>query len=90
MTIYKYALPVEDSATISMPRGARILCVQTQYSEPQIWAVVDSTAPKVARKLAVRGTGHDAAGLYSGAYVGTFQMHGGALVFHVFDLGEAE
>jgi len=89
-TIYKYSLDVDDLTVIAMPRGARILCLQTQNGEPQIWALVNSTAPKVKRKIAVRGTGHPADEVSAAAYIGTFQMHGGALVFHVFDRGEAE
>jgi hypothetical protein len=35
------------------------------------------------------GTGHDMPD-DPGQYVGTFQMHGGALVFHLFEVNAAE
>lgn len=69
---------------IEMPRGAQILCVQAQRDSPQLWALVDPNAPKVTRVFRTYGTGwdFDATGL---SYVGTFQLGGGSLVFHVFE-----
>jgi hypothetical protein len=72
-----------------MPAGARLLDVQTQLAEPCLWALVDDSAPKVSRRFAVRGTGHDAVGLDSSTYVGTFQLVSGRIVFHLFDRGES-
>lgn len=88
MKIYKYPLPVDDMVKIPMPKGARILSIQTQNGTPEIWALVDESAASVRRGFAVRGTGHSANGLSADRYIATFQMHGGSLVFHVFDLGE--
>ena len=89
MKIYKYAVPVADEFTIEMPEAARLLDVQVQRGDVQLWAMVDPEARKVTRKFAMRGTGHDAGGLGFASHVGTFQVSGGALVFHLFDLGEA-
>lgn len=89
MTIYKYPLPVSDSIALPMPKGARVLTVQVQGGQPCVWAMVDVNAPTVTRTFVLRGTGHSAEGLASLApYVGTFQLHGGAFVGHLFDLGE--
>lgn len=85
LTVYKYQLNIDDHIIVDMPAGAELLFVSTQYGVPCLWARVDTTAPMVRRNLRIAGTGHSNAG---GIYVGTFMLHGGALVFHVFDLGE--
>lgn len=91
ITIYKYPLIVTDEQEISMPLGAEILTVQTQNGIPCLWAKVDTSRPVDVRGIQMYGTGHP---MESGAgegevgkYVGTFQLHGGSLVFHVFDRG---
>lgn len=89
-TIWKFPIPVADDFEAEMPKGARILTVQTQAGEPVVWAIVSPDAPKVSRWFHVRGTGHPAAGVEAMPYVGTFQLRGGALVFHLFDGGERE
>jgi len=83
--IYKY--PVGDSA-VSMPAGARLLTAQMQHGSLFVWAIVDPSAPRVLRCIRVYGTGHELPA-NPGAYLGTVQMHDGALVLHVFDEGEA-
>jgi len=88
MTIYKFAVPISDDITIVMPAGARLLSVQTQHGAPSLWAMVDPSAPSVRRRLALRGTGHNADSLSLAPFVGTFQTEGGAFVGHLFDLGE--
>ncbi len=82
--VHKYPIPLGRSS-VSMPRGARILTAQYQpQSGPCIWAEVDPTQPREMREIVVYGTGH---ALADGrrAYIATFQMHGGDLVWHVFD-----
>jgi hypothetical protein len=86
--IWKFQVPIADEFTISMPAGARLLDVQTQAGEPQIWAICNPAATPVSRSFSLRGTGHDANGAEGAHYVGTFQLQGGALVFHLFDHGE--
>lgn len=83
MVVYKYVLP-PSGGPIELPQGARILSVQTQNGQPQIWALVDPHAPRVSRTLIVKGTGHDGVDP-DWLYHGTFQMLGGALVFHLFE-----
>ena len=72
-----------------MPVGAVVLTVQLQRGKPQLWAKVDPTAPKERRTFAVLGTGYEVGAARSDEwiYCGTFQLHEGALVFHVFDCG---
>jgi hypothetical protein len=88
-TIWKFPVPIADEFAVVMPKGALVLTVQAQAGEPVVWAIVSPDAPKVQRWFHVRGTGHETAGAESMPYVGTFQVHGGQLVFHLFDGGES-
>lgn len=87
-TIYKYAIGVEDSQGIWMPWGAEILSVQCQGGRPFVWAMVDTMNTDRERRFVLVGTGHPCNDLERGKYVGTFQQYDGALVFHLFDLGD--
>ena len=82
--IWKYPLQVTDEQTIDMPSGAEALTVQVQNGTPCLWARVDPAAPTTPRKIITHGTGHPVPET-TGRYIGTYQIDGGALVFHVFD-----
>ncbi len=82
-TVWKFSIPVADECTIAMPKGATVLHVAAQAGTPCLWALVDSTAELEPRGFSIRGTGHDCAGV--GRHVGSFLLHGGALVFHLFE-----
>jgi len=83
-TIYKYQL-FAGHDVMEMPKGAQVLTVQAQNDKPHIWALVDPYESSVeARRFGVYGTGHDMPDDL-GPYIGTFQLEGGSLVFHVFD-----
>lgn len=82
---WKYPLPCAGSTEIPMPRGAKVLTVQTQNHQPVLWARVDTNEWMFeSRVFHIRGTGHPFDG-HEGEYVGTFQLEGGRLVFHVFE-----
>jgi hypothetical protein len=83
-TIYKYPIKAADEQSVQLPKGAKILCVQTQNGQPWLWAEVDTQVESVPFEIKVRGTGHPFDGS-EGVYIGTFQLSGGALVFHVFE-----
>lgn len=83
-TIWKYRLTPGNPTRIEMPVGARVLCVQTQGDEPHLWALVTRDGETETRTFAVYGTGHILP-VEPGNYLGTFQMQGGALVFHLFE-----
>lgn len=82
--IWKFPLPVEDVVDIKMPAGAELLCVQLQNGSPCLWAKVDVKSTPTARRFYVVGTGHPMP-VKAKNYVGTFQLSGGQLVFHVFE-----
>jgi hypothetical protein len=88
-TVYKFTLAVVDESVVPMPQGSELLTVQCQGGQPCLWALVETDRASVKRKIAIRGTGHQCDELVLGQYVDTFQLHGGALVFHVFDRGES-
>jgi len=84
MKIFKYKLPVGDNVSISMPKGAEYLTIQTQYDYPYLWAIVNPENETIEHKFCVRGTGHEFQG-NEGNYISTFQMRDSELVFHVFE-----
>jgi len=86
-TIHKYSLPEQDLTTVEMPTGARVLCVQVRGDKPFLWAIVDPGQPLESRWFRLCKTGHYLGiDIPSSRYIGTFQLHEGALVGHVFEL----
>ena len=82
-SVWKFELPIDDTVYATMPDGAEVLSVQAQFGVPCIWVLVDPAMPKVTKKFHWRGTGHPLGDV--GAFVGTVQLHGGSLVFHLFE-----
>jgi hypothetical protein len=83
--IYKWSLAVTDEQTLELPLNARILSVQLQHGQPQLWALIDEHQPrKQSRRIAIYGTENPIPDS-PGEYIDTFQMHKGELVFHVFE-----
>lgn len=87
MKIWKWDLAVADLQSLSLPKGAKLLTVQAQYGRPVLWALVDVMAPAECRVFAAYGTGNPMPDGDPGAYVGTYQLRDGAMVFHVFEVG---
>lgn len=88
MRIWKYPIEVTDQQNVKMPNGAKILTVQMQGDKPFLWALVDETLPKFqfeVHAIAIYGTGNPIPD-QPGDYIATFQMMGGGLVFHAFEL----
>lgn len=83
--VWKYPLEAAASVTVQMPQGAQILCVQVQHDTPTIWALVDTSMPFEKREFHTYGTGHEIPDSEILAYVGSWQLHGGAYVFHTFE-----
>lgn len=88
-TIYKYPVEINDTFEIALPRDAKVLTVQTQGARPCMWAIVDTNQPSETRQFRLVGTGHPLDDGDDGAafnYIGSFQMKGGLLVFHLFEI----
>ena len=86
--IWKFPLRLKDNQLVRMPQGAKLLSVQLQNGQIQLWALVDlDYKERVNRMIAIRGTGHDVESALSDCeFIGTVQD--GGLVWHVFDRGE--
>jgi hypothetical protein len=86
ITIWKFPLTITDVQQVLMPHGAIILTCQTQGEAPVLWAIVDPDRPEANREIHMFGTGHPIPPNGGGRrYIGTFQIAGGSLVFHVFE-----
>lgn len=86
-TIWKFPIRIDDEQVIEMPEDAIILDIQMQGDTPCLWALVEPGNPVKERKILVAGTGHEREDLAGPAiHIGSFQMLGGRLVFHAFEL----
>lgn len=87
--IYKWQIETTDIQDVTVPKGTKILTVQTQKHTPCIWGLVpqDSTEGEDIT-LRVIGTGHPIENADELEYIGTYQIHDGQLVFHVFKVKE--
>ncbi len=87
--IWKYTLPVNDHPVLPMQKGAKVLSVDVQHGDIQVWALVDPEAPRVIRRFRMAGTGHSLEDeIASMRFIGTVQM--GDLVRHIFEDQETE
>lgn len=82
-SVFKYPLQVTDVQRVDTFEGWQPLVVQMQDGVPTLWALVDDKRPPRRQDVFIHGTGHP---VFDEAtnYVGTFQLEGGYLVFHVF------
>lgn len=86
MVIWKYKLQCCSEQELELPLNAQILCVQVQNENPHLWVMCDPAEKrKETRVIYTFGTGHKFEELSTRKYIGTFQLQGGKLVFHVFD-----
>ena len=83
--IWKFPLETEDEQIINVPVGAEFLSVQIQHGQPCIWAKVNPQENVIVRaKVAIVGTGHPAKHTDGMMFLGTYQLHDGNFVGHVF------
>lgn len=85
-TIWKYQLTVEDKQVIEIPQRSKLLSVQTQFDIPCIWVgILNTELPKETITILTFGTGNPILGnIDHFKFLGTYQIMGGSLVFHVF------
>lgn len=81
--IWKYPLGPGQNI-IMMPQGAKALAVQVQDHQPTLWALVEPDAILADHEFHVVATGEefDAS---RWRHISTFQLRGGALIFHAFE-----
>jgi hypothetical protein len=82
--IWKFPVDPVDAFELTLPPDARVLCVQMQRQNAQLWIQLDPNAPTRARKFFVRPTGVEWDETSPSRYVGTFQPMNG-LVFHLYE-----
>lgn len=87
MKVWKFPVEMTERFTVVMPT-ATVLCVQVQNGRPYIWALVDpDTNLYSERKFLIAGTGEEIdAHPDDLKYIDTWQMNGGSLVFHLFEV----
>lgn len=87
--VWKFPFQLVDYQTIELPENAAPLTVAMQDDTLCLWAVCDQTETTYeTRAFAVHGTGHAmyAAPVEYLAYLGTVQLMGGSLIFHIFEV----
>jgi len=85
--IWKFNLAVKSHQEINLPKGFKILNLQTQFESPTFWAMVDDDPdPNEMQtvRFATFNTGDTYEPLNQMEYVGTYQMSAGNYVYHVF------
>ena len=83
--VWKFSLAIDDRQVLRMPVNAQILSVQAQKGSPVLWAIVDYETDVIEERIFItHGTGHSVSE-EAGAYIGTYQLRDGDLVFHVFE-----
>jgi len=88
VTIFRYVFETTDEFELSMPLHAKILAVQAKGNAPSMWAMVnEAETVNEKRKFRVYGTYQQIEVPLSHLdYLGTYQLHGGTLIFHVFEV----
>lgn len=85
-TIHKFQLQLQDGPqAVLMPYGAEVLHIADQGGTVCLWALVSENSHE-PRFFQVYGTGYPITEGWS-EYVGSVQQLGGALVWHVFEVG---
>ena len=85
-TVYKYHLDITDYQKVTLPYGAKILCIKTQYDEPCLWALIDKEQ-QATEEVLIRcaGTGHPIAEADENLeYIDSILICRDTLVFHFF------
>ena len=91
LTVYKYTLPErKDHFSLYLPQGAKILAVQEQYGEGQIWALVNSDGSRETRNFLLVKTGDPIKETEILNFVGTFRLVGDNFIFHLFEIVRKE
>jgi hypothetical protein len=88
--IWKFPLAVTDYQTVKMPAGARVLSVDVVRTDLVAYALCNPNAEPRERTCLIVGTGNPieeyaaVEWVETMDFIGTVQMLGGQLVWHVF------
>lgn len=85
-TIWKFPLAVTGVQVVSIPLPAQVLTIQPQGTDSVcLWAEVDPEGQRTDVEILIAGTGHELPERRM-RYINTFQLRGGSLVFHAFEI----
>lgn len=85
--IWKYKVELVDYPEITMKKDAEILHFDSQAENPCLWCLVEPSKSNEKKKFRLAGTGHPIKE-DNLKYIGTCQLRGGGLIFHLFELLE--
>jgi hypothetical protein len=68
-----------------MPQHGKIIYLATQNGKPCLWVELFPNLPKEKRTIEIFGTGHPLDEDIERIYLGSYQLHNGDLIFHVFE-----
>ncbi len=93
MIIYKYQIEEglvkrRNNFIINMPKGAKILSVQKQYNDYQLWALVFPDLPSEKRhfKTLITGEGFNFKDIKDLKFISTLQFNAGSFILHLFEV----
>ena len=85
-TIWKATLRPADEQEISVPVGAELLSAREQRDQICVWFKCYPNETREKRTIRICGTGHEAPPFGNAwRFLGTVSLHGGDLMFHVFE-----
>lgn len=85
--VYKYPLDSDvEVQQVLLPVGARILHVDLQNKQWQLWALVDTESPLENRHFVIVGTGMHMDRELNYKHITTYMTPDHAFVFHVFEV----
>lgn len=95
ITIYKYKIQMSELFWLKLPMGAEVIHVAVQHGEPMMWIRLDTALAVRETLFGVFGTGHqmdvpdpqsadEINPMAKAPHLGSFMLHGGDLVFHLF------
>ena len=85
VTVWKYGVDITDVFVRKIPQAAKILDVQVQAGNVCMWVMVDTDMPEEERTFRVVGTGHPIEITARLDYIGTFQLHSGSFIGHLYE-----
>ena len=91
-TIWKYGIPMSVIFSLKLPQEAKILTVQEQHGNPQLWVLVNSDNRNrlEIRKFRIIRTGQSISEGEELEYIGTFQSVSGSFIGHLFEIIKEE
>ena len=83
-TIWKYTLTTDALQTLDIPGQPEFLDVSVQRGEPVLWVDVDTDETTQRYVIRTYGTGHPHNENEIKTYLGSYRLHDGAFVGHVY------